>query len=193
MEADDLLVFEDDVSQQIRSLRRVPSSVLLLLDTSGELNPAMNTNTRREIAINLINNLRPGDSIGAVQSGTRAELIQDWTTEKEEIVRALKLKLSSSKRAHLADALIATQLHKVGAGSRHVVLITDGVGSEDDELRLTSDIRELLSTNATVHVISYTSIGRKTIARRTPLVKVTNQKRKTAKDIADEILNPSAP
>lgn len=163
MEADDLLVFEDDVSQQIRSLRRVPSSVLLLLDTSGELNPAMNTNTRREIAINLINNLRPGDSIGAVQSGTRAELLQDWTTEKEEIVRALKLKLSSSKRAHLADALIAatTQLHKVGAGSRHVVLITDGVGSEDDELRLTSAIRELLSTNATVHVISYTGIGRK--------------------------------
>jgi hypothetical protein len=52
LEADDLLVFEDDASQQIRSLRRVPSSVLLLLDASGELNPAMNTNTTREIAIN---------------------------------------------------------------------------------------------------------------------------------------------
>jgi VWFA-related protein len=195
LEADDLLVFEDDVSQQIRSLRRVPSSVLLLLDTSGELNPAMNTNTTREIAINLVNNLSADDSMAAIQFGTRAELLQDWTTEKEQIVRALKMKLSSSKRAHLADALIAAtnQLHKVGAGSRHVVLITDGVGSADDESRLTSAIRELLSSNATVHVISYTSVGRKTITRRTPLVKVTNKKRKSAKDIADELMNPTAP
>ena len=41
LEVEDLLVFEDDVLQEIRSARREPSSVLLLLDTAGERNPAM--------------------------------------------------------------------------------------------------------------------------------------------------------
>lgn len=36
LEVEDLLVFEDDVLQEIRSVRREPSSVLLLLDTAGE-------------------------------------------------------------------------------------------------------------------------------------------------------------
>ena len=63
--ADDFLVFEDGVSQPITSLRRVESSVLLLLDTGGALNPAMSTNTTREIAIHLISNLRAGDRMAA--------------------------------------------------------------------------------------------------------------------------------
>ena len=42
-----------------------------------------------------------------------------------------------------------------------------------------------------MHVISYTAIGRAAIRRQNPLVKVTNKKRKSAKDIADEIMNPT--
>ncbi len=193
IQANDLLMFEDDVLQQITSLRRVSSSVLLLMDTSGELNPAMNTNTTRDIAIKLISNLEAGDTVAAIQFGTHPELIQDWTIEKEQITRVLKTKLSSSKRSHLAGAFSAAtkQLQKVSAGTRHVVLITDGVGSEEDEEKITRAIEELLSVHATVHVISYTSIGRKTITRRTPLVKVTNEKRKSASDIAAEIMYPT--
>jgi hypothetical protein len=36
-----ILVFEDDVRQTVRSVRRIPANVLLLLDTGGELNPAI--------------------------------------------------------------------------------------------------------------------------------------------------------
>ena len=39
LEPQDILVFEDDVRQTVRSVRRIPANVLLLLDTGGELNP----------------------------------------------------------------------------------------------------------------------------------------------------------
>ncbi len=40
LELADVLVFEDGVAQELRSARRVPAHVLLLLDTGGEINSA---------------------------------------------------------------------------------------------------------------------------------------------------------
>ena len=37
LELDDVLVLEDGVAQQVRSVRHIPANVLLLLDTGGEL------------------------------------------------------------------------------------------------------------------------------------------------------------
>lgn len=193
LETTDILVFEDDVPQQVRSIRRVPANVLLMLDTGGEMNPAMSVSTTRDIATHLISNLRDGDRIAAIQFGGRVELLQDWTTNRHALLRALKWKLLSGKRSHLVNALIsaAAQLKSVPAGTRHIVLITDGVDSSSDREALTAAIRQLLDSNVTVHVISYTAIGRKKIDRQNPLVKITNKKRKSAKDIADEIMHPT--
>lgn len=193
--AGDLLVFEDNVPQEIRSVRNEPSSVLLLLDTAGEKNPAMKTNITREIASLLISNLRNGDRVAAIQFGDDLEIIHGWTTQTGKVVQALKAKLSSGKRSRLVDGLIegAAHLREVPAGGRHVVLITDGVTSSADKTRLGDAITELLRVHATVHVVSYTSMGRKTIERQNPLVIVTNEKRKSAQDIANEILHPNEP
>jgi len=195
LEVEDLLVFEDNVLQEIRSVRREPSSVLLLLDTAGEKNPAMKTSLTREIAIQLLFNLRTGDRVAAIQFGDHVETIHSWTTQTEKVVAALKAKLSSGKRSHLVDGLIAGSalLREVPPGGRHVVLITDGVTSLSDRIRLAEAITELLTVHATVHVISYTSIGRKIIQRQNPLVVVTNEKRKSAQDIANEIMHPEVP
>jgi VWFA-related protein len=65
------------------------------------------------------------------------------------------------------------------------------VDSSDDAAALTEAIRQLLDANVTVHVIGYGALGRKKIDKQNPLVKITNKKRKTAKDIADELMNPS--
>jgi VWFA-related protein len=191
--ADDLLMFEDDMAQQITSVRRVPSSVLLLLDTGGALNPKMSTNTTREIALRLVSNLRAGDQIAAMQFGTRVEMIQDWTTETTSVVHSLQTKLSSGRHIHLSDALLtaAEQLKAVPPGSRHVVLVTDGVEEGAEKARLTEAISRLLVAHATVHVISYTSIGRKAMGKRSPLVRVTLNKPKSASDVANELMYPT--
>jgi VWFA-related protein len=190
----DVIVFEDDVRQQVRSVRKISASVMLLLDTAGELNPAMNVKTTREIATHLVSSLHKDDRLSAIQFGDRVELIQDWTSEHDRALAALQTKLFSGKRSRLVDALLtaASKLKEVPAGTRHLVLITDGVDTAADSETLSEAIQQLLNSNVTVHVISYTAIGRKAIQAKTPLVKFTAEKRKSAKDIADEIMNPTA-
>lgn len=193
LEPQDIIVFEDDVRQTVRSVRRVPANVLLLLDTGGELNPLMRVSTTRDMATCLVSNLQAGDQIAAIQFGSRLELIQDWTTNRGQAISSLKTKLISGTRPRLIKALLdaAVRLKEVPAGTRHIVLITDGVDSSGDAAGLNEAIRQLLNSNVTVHVIGYSTLGRKAIDRQNPLVKITNKKRKSAKDIADEIMNPT--
>jgi VWFA-related protein len=195
LEADDVIVFEDNVRQTVKSIRRLSANVLLLLDTAGELNPAMKISTTREIATRLVSNLKEGNQVAAMQFGGRVELIQDWTGETAKTIHALNTKLSSGRRSYLVDALTAaaTQLKEVPAGSRHVVLITDGVDYSSDETKLNEAIKQLLNVHATIHVLSYTALGRKSVGQHHPLLKITMNKRKSAQDIADEILHPTRP
>ncbi|HEY8186570.1 MAG TPA: VWA domain-containing protein [Pyrinomonadaceae bacterium] len=192
LEADEMIVFEDDVRQTVKSIRPIPPNVLLLLDTAGALNPAMKTTTTRDVATRLVVNLKEGSQVAAIQFGGGVELIQGWTADTNKTIHALKNRLSSGSRSYLVDALkaAATQLKEVPAGSRHVVLITDGVDYSGDETKLNEAIKGLLNVHATIHVISYTALGRKSIGKHYPLVKITNTKRRSAQDIADEILNP---
>lgn len=193
LEPQDILVFEDNVRQTVRSVRRIPANVLLLLDTGGELNPAMSVSTTKDIATRLISSLRTGDRVAAIQFGSHFELVNDWTTDREQLIHALETKLISGKRPQLIKALFAAamRLKEVPAGTRHIVLITDGVDLSGDPAALTEAIRQLLDANVTVHVIGYGFLGRKKIDKQNPLVKITNQKRKSAKDIADELMYPN--
>src|SRR5256885_4560521 len=70
------------------SIRRIPASVLLLLDTGGFRNPAMKTNATRDLAIRLVSRLRSGDQVAALQFGGKVELIQSWTAEPEVAIRS---------------------------------------------------------------------------------------------------------
>jgi hypothetical protein len=79
LEPQDILVFEDDVRQTVRSVRRIPANVLLLLDTGGELNPAMSVSTTRDLATRLISSLRTGDRVAAMQFGSHLELVSRKT------------------------------------------------------------------------------------------------------------------
>ncbi|HVF26770.1 MAG TPA: hypothetical protein VM943_00935, partial [Pyrinomonadaceae bacterium] len=45
LEMRDIVVLEDDVHQEIKSLRRLPASILLVLNTGGEMNTAMRSST----------------------------------------------------------------------------------------------------------------------------------------------------
>jgi VWFA-related protein len=197
LEKPDILLLEDGVPQEIKSLRRIAASVLLLLDTSGELNPAMKTNLTRDIATRLVSQLRDGDRVAAIQYGGRVESIQGWTTEKEAVLHTLKNKLFSGKGAHLTDALVAaaSRLQEEPLGSRHVVLITDGTESSGDKANLAQAVKRLLAVQATVHVISYTAVGRKMINQRHPkyLITITSEKRKSAQDIANELVDLHSP
>lgn len=165
VEPEDVLVMEDGVAQQIRSVRRIPANVVLLLDTGGELSglggQSKRTSLTRSVAIDVLKRLKPGTSVQVMQFNNTVETLQSWTTDTAAAANALTKKLSSGKRARFGDALAAAARDLSGRpeGSRHVVLITDGVDTGGKVDRAEA-IKRLLATRTTVHVISYTEYVR---------------------------------
>jgi VWFA-related protein len=192
LEIPDIIVLEDDEMQEVRSIRRIPANVLLVLDTSGGINPWMRTNTTRDVALNIISTLKPGDQLAVIQAGDRVETLQPWTTDVEGLKRVLKTKLSSGRKKRVSEALIeaAKQLKNQPAGSRHVVLITDGV--EQNDKSYAEAVRQLNAAQATVYVISYTAMGREAIKNNNPLVTYGGPPPRTANDTAREA-DPTIP
>ena len=162
LELADVLVLEDGVAQELRSARRVPAHVVLLLDTGGEINSAKRVRLTREIARNLVTTLSPHDEISVVQFNSKVELLQNWTIDKEALSQALDKRLMSGKRARFLDAIIASaaQLADRPQGNRHVVMITDGVQSPGERVDRAAALERLWASNVVVHVISYTAVSR---------------------------------
>jgi len=177
----DLIVFEDGVQQEIKSIQRIPASVLLLLATGGDLNPAMRVNTTRDTAERVVAALRAGDQIAVLQFSNRVEVLQAWTEDEKEIEHVLRTRFSSRSGARLAQAIGAAAAFFINQplGNRHIVLITDGVevpisranyqeamkaleASNDPESKTEWDaaVKRLLEAQATVHVITYGELGR---------------------------------
>src|SRR6266498_4049717 len=163
--SDDVLVLEDGVAQQIRSVRHIPANILLVLDTGGEVSGlgevSKKTSLTRDVAIQLLDLLPKGSSIEVMQFNNSVDVLQRWTSDKQVVLKVLKTKLLSGKRARFADALVAAaqQLKDRPEGSRHVVLITDGVDTGGKADR-SDAVNQLIAARATVHVISYTAFVR---------------------------------
>jgi VWFA-related protein len=180
LDVNDLIVFEDGMQQEIKSVQRIPASVLLLLGTGGEMNPVMRVSTTRDTALNLIASLHAGDQMAALQFGARVEVLQAWTEDEKDLMHALKTKLYSTKGTRLADAISAASAFFINQplGNRHLVLITDGVempsaragyeealkvltaGDAKSKAEMDAAIKRLLAAQASLHVISYTEFAR---------------------------------
>jgi len=163
---DDVLILEDGVAQQVRSVRHIPANVLLVLDTGGELSglggQSKRTSLTREVAIALLSQLTKDTSVAALQFNNSVEVIQPWTTDREALTKALKKRLSSGKRARFSDAVAraAVVLKERPEGTRHVVFITDGVDTPGGKIDRSQAFKQLASSRATVHIISYTEFVR---------------------------------
>jgi VWFA-related protein len=166
LEPDDVLILEDGVAQEVRSVRHIPANVLVVLDTGGELSGlsglSKRTGLTRNVAIELLNRLQEGTWVSVMQFGNSVEVIQSWTQDKQASLKALKTKVSSGKRSRFSDAVAAAapQLKDRPEGSRHVVFITDGVDTPGGKIDRAEALKRLAATRATVNIISYTEFVR---------------------------------
>ena len=171
---DDILVLEDGVAQQLRSVRHIPPNVVVVLDTGGELSGlgglSKRTSLTRDVAIELLRNLPANTSVAAIQFNNRAEVLQTWTSDRDAVLKVLKTKLSSGKRARFADAVAtaAALLKDRPEGSRHVVFVTDGVDTPGGKIDRAQAFKQLAAARATVHVISYTEFVRQKDTKKSP-------------------------
>ena len=166
LELEDILVLEDGIAQQLRSVRHIPANVLFLLDTGGESSGlggmSKSTSLTRDVASQLVTKLQQGVAIAVMQSGNSAEMLQPWTTDKSAVLKTLKNKLISTKRSRISESIAnaSAQLKERPEGSRHIVMITDGVDSPGGKVDRAEAMRKLIAARATVHIISYTEFVR---------------------------------
>lgn len=171
---DDVLVLEDGVPQLIRSVRHIPANVLLVLDTGGGDSigvggASKSTTLTREVATDLVRRLPQGSWIEVLQANSSSQVLQSWTRDKDAILQVLKKKLAGTKRSRFSEAIVTAtqQLKDRPEGSRHVVLITDGVDSPGGKVERGEAMKQLIAARATVHVISYTEFVRQKTENKT--------------------------
>jgi VWFA-related protein len=154
--------------QRVTGVYRVPAHVLLVADTGGEANPLKTARLTGEVAAALASALRHGDTVALMQVSSRAELIQDWSSDLPEVAKTIRTKLLSGKRNALAEGLAraAEFIRKSPPGNRHLVIISDGLDSGGGPLKFEETLKRLAASGITVHVISYTTLTLK--AKRPP-------------------------
>ena len=186
---DDVLVLEDGVPQQIRSVRHIPANVLLVLDTGGGDSigvggASKSTSLTRTVAADLIRRLPQGSWIEVLQANSASQVVQSWTRDKDAALEALRKKLVSTKRARFSEAVVTAsqQLKDRPEGARHVVLITDGVDSPGGKVDRGEAIKQLIAARATVHIISYTEFVRQKTENKTTEVSASVGPRPTSTD-----------
>jgi VWFA-related protein len=161
LSADDVLVVEDDVPQQVKSVRRTPASVVLLLGTGWDLDPIVRANTTRDVALSVIRNLREGDSLAVVQYNGKVDTLQGWTGDKLEAVRAVRTRLASGEGSNMSRGIrrAVEMLSERPVGNRHLVVVADGIDTASSR-DYDDATRRLVASQTTLHVISYAEVAR---------------------------------
>jgi VWFA-related protein len=165
---EDLVIMEDERLHQASSLRRIPANVFIVMDTGGEMRAKKGFEQTKKTARNLINALSAEDSVAIMQYHDKVEIIAEWTN-KEEALKILNTKANFGRRSVFINALeMATKfLQKTPLENRHLVLISDGTDTFNNQTERNAAMRNLLATDINVHVFSYTRLELTDIEPRT--------------------------
>jgi len=168
---DDVMVLEDGQQQQIKSIQHLPANVLILLDVGNQMG-LKDTNLTRDVAMRVINSLFAGNRFAVMQFAMKPELLQTWTTDKPAIAKVLKTKMLSGKSSRLADAIAAAadQFKDTAPGTRHLVIVSDGVDTPGGKVTMTNALKQLNSMQASVHILSYTVLAREQLEGQTKIL-----------------------
>ncbi len=164
----DIVITDNNILHQPTSLRRMPANVLIVMDTGGEMRFKKSLDQTRRTAAALIEALAPEDQIAIIQYSDKAELVAEWTTDRK-LLRSAIGRTKFGMRSVFVDAveMATTKLLEHQQDNRHLVLITDGTDSFYGAAERTAAMRKLLSTDISVHVISYTRMEANDIEPRT--------------------------
>jgi VWFA-related protein len=176
----DVLVLEEGEARQVTNLKRDPANIVLILDLANEIGTFKNGPTERygkpdapiwekganykvirrptqwEFANQFISGLSPSDKIAIIQYSEKAQLIQDWTGDRDQAARAINSKYRVGLKSSYYDSLklAADKLQSRSEGRRIVVLISDGLDSSSKITR-SKAIQALEKARATVFVVGW--------------------------------------
>jgi len=159
LRADDFRVFEDGVPQPISSfaLKRMPVHVVLLIDTSSSVTRQLEDFKRA--AWLFISNLDPADKVSLIRFDDKVELVQDWTSSRPALKRALN-RLGTGMFTKFNDALYLAAHEQLGkvTGRKAIIVLTDGIDSGRGSVSPERAFRTLVEEETPVYVVSKTRI-----------------------------------
>jgi Ca-activated chloride channel homolog len=157
--ADQFKVFEDGVEQPISSfaLRRMPVHVVMLIDTSSSV--VAELEDFKASAWRFMTKLDAADKICLIRFDDRVELVQDWTSNRATLKRALN-RITTGMFTRFNDALYlaaSEQLSKI-KGRKAIIVLTDGIDSGRGAMRFEKAFRTIVEEEVQVYVVSKTRI-----------------------------------
>ena len=157
--ADQFKVFEDGVEQPISSfaLRRMPVHVVMLIDTSSSV--VAELEDFKVSAWRFMTQLDAADRICLIRFDDRVELVQDWTSNRATLKRALN-RITTGMFTRFNDALYlaaSEQLSKI-KGRKAIIVLTDGIDSGRGATRFEKAFRTIVEEEVQVYVVSKTRI-----------------------------------
>lgn len=141
----DFIVYEENEPQEIThfSNERVPVSLGLVLDTSGSMAGEKMTNALMAVDRFLTKLLSPEDEIFFYRFSNFPELVQDWTTDRQRLSRAIR-RINANGGTAMYDAIAeSVPLAQTGQHrKRAVVLISDG-NDTDSQVSL-NEVKQMI-------------------------------------------------
>lgn len=162
----DLVIVEGDRLRQAVTVTRKVPSVLIAMDTGGEIRQKKNINTTRQVAEALVTGLRDDASIALMHFYDRPEMITDeWSNDKDHLTRLIRSRTKFGRRATFTSGveMAIKALSTAPTEDRHLIFITDGLDSVADREANAEMLERLWRAKFTVHVISYTQIEFETL------------------------------
>lgn len=167
----DLVITENNVLHPPSSVRRIPANVLIVMDTGGELRSVKSLDQSRKVAAGVVLALRSEDSVALIQYSDKAEIVAEWTSNKDAAFAAINRTRFGRRSAFVSALRLSREfLSNSSLANKHLVLITDGTDSFFEPGSKTRAMRELLATDLTVHVLSYTRLEADDIEPRTKML-----------------------
>jgi Ca-activated chloride channel family protein len=162
---EDFAIYEDNRPCEISyfSAERVPVSLGIALDTSGSMEGEKIEQAQRALDRFLFDLLDPADEVFVYRFDSDPELIQDWTTDRDRIVRALGRILPRGGTALYDTVAEAVPLAQSGRHRKKaLVIISDGndTSSRTDVRALSQLIRQ---TEVLVYAIGIDGHGALTL------------------------------
>jgi Ca-activated chloride channel family protein len=159
LKAEDFAIFEDGTPQPISSfaLKRMPVHVVMMIDTSSSVTREIED--FKESAWRFINQLDPEDQFSLIRFDDDVELVQDWTSSRNTLKRALN-RLRTGMFTKFNDALYLAAREQLGKikGRKAIIVLTDGIDSGRGSVSADRAFRALIEEEVPVYVVSKTRI-----------------------------------